>query len=48
MRENEYGEYSQQLKYLNENNKNINIAFNYLFVGLDEKIEDVIKEIEYE
>ena len=47
-RESEYGEYSQQLKYLNENSKNINIAFNYLFVGLDEKIEEVIAEIEYE
>lgn len=47
--ENEYGEYQQQLDYLDgiEDN-NYNVAFNYLFVGLDEKIESVIKEIEYE
>lgn len=26
----------------------INIAFNYMFVGLDEKIEDIVKEVEIE
>ena len=46
MHENNYGEYQQQLDYL-KTNKNINVAFNYLFLGLDEKIENVIKEIEY-
>lgn len=46
--ENEYGEYSQQINYLSNNNQSINVAFNYLFVGLDEKIENVIKEIEFE
>lgn len=46
---NEYGEYSQQLDYLNGvDANNINVAFNFLFVGLDEKIEQVIKEIEIE
>lgn len=45
----EYGEYSDQLNYLsNLDGKSVNIAFNYLFVGLDEKIEKVIKEIEYD
>lgn len=48
LHEDEYGEYYQQLEYLNNNNKNINVAFNYLFLGLDEKIEQVIKEIEYD
>jgi len=48
-REDEYGEYSEQLEYLsNLDGKSVNIAFNYLFVGLDEKIENVIKEIEYD
>ena len=46
LHEDYYGDYQQQLDYLN-NNKNINVAFNYLFLGLDEKIENVIKEIEY-
>ncbi len=45
----EVGTYDQQVDYLNAiDGKNLNIAFNYLFVGLDEKIEAVIKEIEIE
>lgn len=44
----EYGEYSQQLEYLSSTDKSVNVAFNYLFIGLDEKIEQVIKEIEYD
>lgn len=47
--ESEYGEYSDQLEYLSHlDGRSVNVAFNYLFVGLDEKIEKVIKEIEYE
>lgn len=49
MRESEVGSYENQKNYLsNIDGKNLNIAFNYLFVGLDEKIESVIKEIEIE
>ena len=45
----EVGTYDKQVDYLNAiDGKNLNIAFNYLFVGLDEKIEAVIKEIEIE
>ena len=45
----EVGEYSDQLNYLKENKDNsINIAFNYIFVGLDEKLDKIISEIEYE
>lgn len=44
-----YGDYSQQVDYLSKlDGKNINVAFNFLFVGLDEKIEQVIREIEVE
>jgi len=47
--EDEYGDYSEQVEYLqNLEGRNVNVAFNYLFVGLDEKIEQVIKEIEVE
>jgi len=48
-REIEYGSYEQQKEYLKDKKGvSTNIAFNYLFVGLDEKIEKVIKEIEVE
>ncbi len=44
----DYGDYDSQINYLSGSDKSINVAFNFLFVGLDEKIENVIKEIEYE
>lgn len=45
--EDEVGDYSKQVDYLSKlDGKNLNIAFNYLFVGLDEKIDAVIKQIE--
>jgi len=48
-RESEVGSYESQVDYLSGmDGKNLNIAFNYLFVGLDEKIEEVIKQIEVE
>lgn len=43
-------DYSKQTKVLNnmaEQGVSVNVAFNYIFVGLDEKIEQIIKEIEY-
>ena len=48
-RNKEVGSYEQQLQYLNENAKDnsINVAFNYIFVGLDEKLDEIISEIEY-
>lgn len=47
--EQEVGQYDKQVDYLKSiDGKNLNIAFNYLFVGLDEKIDAVIKEIEIE
>lgn len=49
MHEAEVGSYEKQKDYLSDiDGKNLNIAFNYLFVGMDEKIESVIKEIEIE
>lgn len=48
-REAEVGSYADQVDYLTKiDGRNLNIAFNYLFVGLDEKIEKVISEIEIE
>ena len=47
-REKEVGTYDQQLDFLSQNQgeNSINIAFNYIFVGLDEKLDEIIKEIE--
>ena len=51
LRDMEVGSYPDQVDYLNSaqnEGKNINVAFNYIFVGLDDKINEVIKEIEVE
>ena len=43
-------DYAKQTKVLNqmtEQGASVNVAFNYIFVGLDEKIEQIVKEIEY-
>lgn len=43
--------YESQLDTINsitQSGKNINIAFNYIFVGLDEEIDKIIAEINYE
>lgn len=47
-REKEVGTYDQQLDFLSQHQgeNSINIAFNYIFVGLDEKLDEIIKEIE--
>ncbi len=39
---------SQTIDDMTKEGVSINVAFNYIFVGLDEKIEDIIKEIEIE
>ncbi len=45
----EVGTYEDQLQYLNSHKDNaVNIAFNYIFIGLDEKLDEIIKEIEIE
>jgi len=36
----------ETLSYIEESGSSINLAFNYLFVGLDEKIENIMSEIE--
>lgn len=36
------------LSQFNKEGGSINVAFNYIFVGLDEKIEDIIDEVEIE
>ncbi len=33
---------------LTEQGVNVNVAFNYIFVGLDQKIDDIISQIEYD
>ncbi len=38
----------ETLSLLNKNGLSLNLAFNYLFTGLDEKIEKIVKEIEIE
>ena len=43
------GSHEKQLSYINDsinNGNSIEIAFNHIFVGLDEKINNIIKEIE--
>lgn len=39
---------TQTLQELKQEGANINVAFNYIFVGLDAKIDEIIKEIEIE
>ena len=49
LRDKEVGSYPEQVDYLNtaqKEGRSINVAFNYIFVGLDDKINEVIKEIE--
>ena len=36
------------INFLQKNGSSVNAAFNYIFIGLDEKIEEIIKEIEIE
>lgn len=36
------------ISQFNRNGSSINVAFNYIFVGLDEKIENILKEVEVE
>lgn len=51
LRDMEVGSYPDQVDYLNtaqKEGKSINVAFNYIFVGLDEKINEVVNEIETE
>ncbi len=48
-REREVGTYEAQLEYLKNREDNaLNIAFNYIFTGLDEKLDEIIAEIEVE
>ena len=44
----DYDESKQTIDSMTKEGNSINVAFNYIFVGLDEKIEDIIKEIEIE
>lgn len=41
-----YDAQTDKLNQLTEEGVSINVAFNYIFVGLDNKIEEIIKEIE--
>lgn len=43
----DYDKQTQVLSEMTEEGATINVAFNYIFVGLDEKIEEIVKEIEY-
>ena len=43
-----YEKQTETLKDLQNNGASVNVAFNYIFVGLDEKIDEIIKEIEIE
>ena len=43
-----YGKQTETLKDLQNDGASVNVAFNYIFVGLDEKIDEIIKEIEIE
>lgn len=43
---NSYEEQTKTLKQFESEGVSINVAFNYVFVGLDDKIEQIIKEIE--
>lgn len=45
------GEDDERVDFLSQfdrNGSSINISFNYIFMGLDEKIEDILKEVEIE
>ena len=44
----DYDESKQTIDGMTKEGNSIDVAFNYIFVGLDEKIEDIIKEIEIE
>lgn len=44
----DYDDSKQTIDSMTKEGNSINVAFNYIFVGLDEKIEDIIKEIEIE
>lgn len=43
-----YEKQTETLKDLQNYGASVNVAFNYIFVGLDEKIDEIIKEIEIE
>lgn len=43
-----YEKQTETLKDLQNDGASVNVAFNYIFVGLDEKIDEIIKEIEIE
>lgn len=47
----EVGTYDQQVEYLKKittDGKNVSLAFNYIFTGLDDKIDQVVNEINVE
>lgn len=43
----DYDKQTQIVEEYVDNGVSVNVAFNYIFVGLDEKIEEIIKEVEY-
>ena len=43
-----YEKQTETLNDLQNDGASVNVAFNYIFVGLDEKIDEIIKEIEIE
>lgn len=45
---NSYNSQTEKLNQLKKEGVSISVAFNYIFVGLDDKIEKIIKEIEVE
>ena len=45
---NSYNNQTENLNQLKQEGVSISVAFNYIFVGLDDKIEKIIKEIEVE
>lgn len=45
---NSYNNQTEKLNQLKQEGVSISVAFNYIFVGLDDKIEKIIKEIEVE
>ncbi len=50
-RDKEVGTYPDQLNYLNQistDGNSVSLAFNYIFTGLDDKIDDVVNEINVE
>lgn len=44
---NNYNAQTEKLTELKQEGASINVAFNYIFVGLDDKIEEIINQIEY-